>query len=630
MPVENSRLKAEFYIFRNPRPYPCSKGDDPYFEVDDPDGWVYDVATVAQGWFEHTEHNDIEEILYRARYAYFDLSSHDPYDGRGYPMLPLFLAFIVKELHGWEHESALCAYLKANPSLLDQLGFDTLPAQSTFWRTWNKRFSADLREAVRQCADEIIDAAHDRDVPVPDHARRSTTADEEKNSTAPSTPIHERVFERTSEITNHAKRVVFPAFSLDRAANWSIHENASWELQTYIGLRDGMAVSEGARSFLTDSTREKTPLGHIHRHFLRQLPISETRTMYREAIGRIIDEVQQKTDLTRPVTVAIDTTENSPFTGDRTGHEDEIIGTKQPGEDYAYQWATIQVVDSEIPLILDALPIVRGNSRAEIVADLLDSAQEFVSIELVLMDREFDGSEVKAVCEERGVHYLTPKRKYRTERETIEQMKQDGETVRIVPEFTQAGSNRLKLFLPWSAESKATDETDVEKPARPNHRQEMANDLGINMADLDGNASPLGQFLRGIRGEEEIDTKDEIGDGAGFTVFQTNHPDLTDLTTDDDPTRGIERIHMTTRFVRWYHRRQEIEVGYKKVKQFMAKTTSKQFGLRFFYFAFACLLYSIWRLVDLLVQLSLFDDVSSAPLVTANDVLTIVKKTGIG
>ncbi len=412
--------------------------------------------------------------------------------------------------------------------------------------------------------------------------------------------------------------------------SWSIHENAFWELQTCIGLRDGMAVGEGARSFLADSTREKTPLGHTQRHFLGQLPISDTRTMYRQAIGRIIDEAQRRAELTRPVTVAIDTTEDRPFTGDRTGHEDEIIGTKQPGEDYAYQWATIQVADSEVPLILDALPIVRGNSRAEIVADLLDSAREFVSVELVLMDREFDGSEVKAVCEEREVHYLTPKRKYRTERETIEQMKRDGETVRIVPESTQAGSNRLKLFLPSSAESKVADDIDVEKPAHPNHRQEMANELGIDTADLDGKASPLGQFLSEIRDEEEIDSKDEIGDGAGFTVFQTNHPDLADLTTDDDPTREIERIHMITRFVRWYRRRQEIEVGYKKVKQFMAKTTSKQFGLRFFYFAFACLLYSIWRLVDLLVRISLFDDGSSFPRVTTNDVLTIAKKTGIG
>jgi IS4 transposase len=52
---------------------------------------------------------------------------------------------------------------------------------------------------------------------------------------------------------------------------------------------------------------------------------------------------------------------------------------------------------------------------------------------------------------------------------------------------------------------------------------------------------------------------------------------------------------------------------------------------RFFYFAFACLLYSIWRLVDLLVQMDLFEEYGRSPLVTANDVLTLTKqRTGIG
>ena len=37
----------------------------------------------------------------------------------------------------------------------------------------------------------------------------------------------------------------------------------------------------------------------------------------------------------------------------------------------------------------------------------------------------------------------------------------------------------------------------------------------------------------------------------------------------------------------------------------MAATTSKNFELRFFYFASACLLYSIWRAVDPLVQIEL-------------------------
>jgi len=40
---------------------------------------------------------------------------------------------------------------------------------------------------------------------------------------------------------------------------------------------------------------------------------------------------------------------------------------------------------------------------------------------------------------------------------------------------------------------------------------------------------------------------------------------------------------------------------------------------------------SIWRLVDLLVQMDLFEEYDRSPLVTANDVLTLTKRrTGVG
>ncbi len=63
----------------------------------------------------------------------------------------------------------------------------------------------------------------------------------------------------------------------------------------------------------------------------------------------------------------------------------------------------------------------------------------------------------------------------------------------------------------------------------------------------------------------------------------------------------------------------------------MATTTSKNFILRLFYFAFACLLYSIWRAVDLLVQIELTGEYNHSPMVTADNTLTLLKKqTGIG
>jgi IS4 transposase len=63
----------------------------------------------------------------------------------------------------------------------------------------------------------------------------------------------------------------------------------------------------------------------------------------------------------------------------------------------------------------------------------------------------------------------------------------------------------------------------------------------------------------------------------------------------------------------------------------MAAATSKDFGLRFFYFAFARPLYSIWRVVDLLVQVELTGEDEHSPIVTSDNTLTLLKKeTGIG
>ena len=84
--------------------------------------------------------------------------------------------------------------------------------------------------------------------------------------------------------------------------------------------------------------------------------------------------------------------------------------------------------------------------------------------------------------------------------------------------------------------------------------------------------------------------------------------------------------HLTEYGYRW-----EIESGYRSIKRFIAATTSKNFGLRFFYFAFACLLYSIWRAVDLLVQVELTGEYEHSPIVTVDNTLTLLKKaTGIG
>jgi hypothetical protein len=134
------------------------------------------------------------------------------------------------------------------------------------------------------------------------------------------------------------------------------------ETQTYLGLGEDLCANEGARSFITESTRELTPLGHVHRYLIReQLLIDDIRDMYHETMQCLLAETTSRSAYFGEAAVAIDTTVDDSFTGDREDHEEEIIGTKEDDNEYAYQWATIQTVGWGPRVMLDARPVRKGD-----------------------------------------------------------------------------------------------------------------------------------------------------------------------------------------------------------------------------------------------------------------------------
>jgi hypothetical protein len=287
-------------------------------------------------------------------------------------------------------------------------------------------------------------------------------------------------------------------------------------------LGNDLCANEGARSFITESTREQTPLGHVHRYHIRQqLSIDDIRDMYHEAMQRLLAETTSRSEYLGEAAVAIDTTEADPFTGDRDGHEDEIIGTKADTDEYAYQWATIQTVGWGPRVMLDARPVRKGDTLVEIVMDLLESAEALVRIDRVLMDREFDSQHVLEAISERGHDYLVPKRKQTSEKAVVSHMEEHDVETTVNECWLHLGNNE------W-------------------HETQL---LSLLKRNFDG----------------------EIEEGhERYVVFMSS-----------ESLRGSVRSHIGL-----YNDRQEIEAGYKQVKRVMAKTTSTDFVLRFFYFAF--------------------------------------------
>ncbi len=89
---------------------------------------------------------------------------------------------------------------------------------------------------------------------------------------------------------------------------------------------------------------------------------------------------------------------------------------KEETDEYAYQWATIQLVGTAVPIVLDVRPVRKGETLKEIVKDLLDSAEELVHVDNVLMDREFDSQHVLEMISQRGLQYVVPKRMQTSEK----------------------------------------------------------------------------------------------------------------------------------------------------------------------------------------------------------------------
>lgn len=538
------------------------------------DEFVADVTTIAQSQCERWgSYADIETLICHFPIDHLTFAAHDssaPYSGP-YPMAVHVRTALLKEINGWD-ETALYDHLRAHPSLRQNLGFETLPNQSTFWRAWNERFSAELRDAVRECADAIVRAARACEVPLPDRI----DTDGADGSDADSRPEHQLVAEKTDEVWQQAKPFVTDAFALDRGQNWEIHENAFWEQHAYMGMREDMYARSGPASFSLDTTRERIPTGSTHRYQIGKLSVAEIREMLRNTTRMLIARARQNGELDGPVFAAIDVTKGFPFTGDVEDHEDNILGYKD-GNDY-YQWAVLKIVGMDVPLVLDAIPRVRGQSKDEIVEKLLSQATEMVDINLVMMDREFDSDPVKDTCEEHGVHYLNPTRIFATsdEADTIAWMYRNGERFHVTEEEPDDETpTRKQVYLPKQSNSDDKDEEDDLSAVWT----ELCGEWEFE--DVDGEPSEgmsFSRLLADIQREEKVEQrKQKAQDGEVDTsetvVFETNHPYVTAQDADDHQMDGKEFVHMIERLIRWYKRRWGIENGFKKQKHFMVRTT---------------------------------------------------------
>ena len=113
--------------------------------------------------------------------------------------------------------------------------------------------------------------------------------------------------------------------------------------------------------------------------------------------------------------------------------------------------------------------------------------------------------------------------------------------------------------------------------------------------------------------------------GKKFKDFKVGDETVNLVLVDDE--QGIKRAFVCNfdiapciayRLYEMYSKRWGIETGYRNLDHdFQARTTTRNYHIRLFYFLFSTCLYNLWVLVNIVVSLTVYGRVKDKPIITA-------------
>ncbi|WP_083909389.1 transposase [Natronococcus amylolyticus] len=349
--------------------------------------------------------------------------------------------FLYKEVRGLSQRET-ARHLEQWPHILMKFGLDRSPRQATLSHTRKKRFSRTDWLFLRDAASQIQKIAEEHGLIHAPNDSPPISPDEIQDG-----GLTEKEIRRATQL---ARKHVFKPFSTGRAENAKYDDNIFWEMQAYLSMvRCGTA--QGGRRFARMSKRSETPHGDTHERTIKKIGAPNPQTSLKEwsdgsdtvnwkrirkqlldpfddAIEHLLEESTLKNDIREPVNVAIDITPwqfyPSPWKDrdrdlPKEDYPEMVAGLKERGV-RGYEFATLTVVGANTPIILAVEPVKRHSAWendgvgstpvADVVERLLNKAQQYVEINKVMADREFDTHLVRDTIHWKGMTYLIPKR----------------------------------------------------------------------------------------------------------------------------------------------------------------------------------------------------------------------------
>ena len=479
--------------------------------------------------------------------------------------------------------------LEEQPELAEAFGFDPddLPSDSTFRPTRLNHRLKDLKDTLTVSARKIREMGGERGAPVGYDLGSPVSNEEEENSNPSKRTIQRMLRKKGGEVLEELQSVALPAISLPRPDE-PIYDKEELLMMEACGAIDQLSAN-GAGVEIGD---EKNPDPDYDDPFYEDGPTGETlleaiKQMSVDGIAKVMNFALRKTyTRAKPRLQELENDDGSRF-GTRAkialdmtyvayyGGRDEMVWVQGAPDDKGYSWChkfdTAVIVGQNTHYTVGVCPLgsveyadnhaYPGQSQSYFVGDvtrrLLSIADQFVNIRVVYADREFHAADVIFALEERDLKYVIPAKKDRY---------------------------RLGPLCDRFDQIKRGYDEEHDTPLYVEHDWVMHGQVKNGPS----NAKVYTNIV--ILPPDEDDETHEEGSPQPF---------LTNLDVDDE-------IALDRRWAReqieQYSDRAAIENSYSSIKKCAAWTSSKEFEVRWFHFAFGCLVYNMWLLVDFLTQ----------------------------
>lgn len=532
---------------------------------------------------EHTDWVELAPQLdfgeWRALDGYLEWTHSAPFDA-------MARTYLLTKVEG-ETLGGLRSRLEDDVELAAALGFDpdNLPSEATFRPCRVEDRFEQLEHRFSAASDAIREIAAERGAPL--GFQLGQPADDETDNTISKRTEQRLLRKKGREVLAELKTVAIPSISVPRPDDAVYDEEELLVLEAIAAIKQSAA--NGAGESLGD---KKNPEPDLDDPFYEDGPSGETvleamKQMSVDTIAEVMNFALRKTYTRVKPRLRELEQENGQRFGVRAkialdityvayyGDRDELVWVQGAPDDKEYQWchqfATVVIVGENTHYVVGVTPL--GNPEwadndaytdadksynvGDVARRLLSIADEYVNVRTVYADREFHAADVIDTLEQKGLKYLIPAKK---------------------------GQHRIGPMCDDFLDLKRGYDEQKDTPLY------VKDDHAIygKVKDKTTNTRVTTNVV--ILPPDEDDETHEEGSPQPF---------LTNLDVSDELPH--ER-RWATKKMNEYSDRGAIETSYSSIKEVAAWTTSKEFEVRWFHFAFGCLVYNMWLLVDFLTQ----------------------------